>query len=162
MFYTSLGETVILWRKSLMATHHQFTAIIEREGDGYVSHCPDVDVASQGATIEEARANLSEAVEMFLEVATEKEIRERLHSEVYVTRLAPDPSRNQRASDGPPGLAPDDLLDPVEVGIIREQLCAPTRPHRRHNHRVAKIQRRLGEEIERLKHDLTVVYLQPR
>jgi hypothetical protein len=36
----------------------QLTAIIEREGDGYVALCPDVDVASQGASIDEARANL--------------------------------------------------------------------------------------------------------
>jgi predicted RNase H-like HicB family nuclease len=28
------------------------TAIIEREGDGFVSQCPELDVASQGETIE--------------------------------------------------------------------------------------------------------------
>ena len=36
----------------------QFAAIIEREGDGYVSLCPELDIASQGDTIEEARENL--------------------------------------------------------------------------------------------------------
>ena len=41
------------------------TAIIEREGDGYVSLCPEVDIASQGATVEEARDNLREALELF-------------------------------------------------------------------------------------------------
>jgi predicted RNase H-like HicB family nuclease len=70
-----------------MATRHEFTAVIEREGDGYVALCPELDVASQGSTIEEARSNLAEAVELFLETASEAEVRERLHPEVYVTRL---------------------------------------------------------------------------
>ena len=43
----------------------QLTAIIEREGDGYVSFCPELDVASQGSTIEEARENLREALALF-------------------------------------------------------------------------------------------------
>ena len=47
----------------------QLTAIIEREGDGYVALCPEVDVASQGTTIGEARANLIEALELFFETA---------------------------------------------------------------------------------------------
>lgn len=47
----------------------QVTAIIEREGDGYVALCPELDVASQGETIEAARKNLQEAVELFLEAA---------------------------------------------------------------------------------------------
>jgi len=66
----------------------QFTAIIEREGDGFVALCPELDVASQGDTIEEARRNLQEAVELFLESADPSEITERLHSEVYVTQFA--------------------------------------------------------------------------
>jgi predicted RNase H-like HicB family nuclease len=66
---------------------HQFTAIIEREGDGFVSLCPELDVASQGDTIEEARRNLQEAVELLLEAASADEISERLHSEIYVTRF---------------------------------------------------------------------------
>ena len=65
----------------------QLTAIIEREGDGYVALCPEVDVASQGATVDEARANLKEALELFFETACETEIRERLHGEVYVTQV---------------------------------------------------------------------------
>lgn len=64
-----------------------FTALVEREGDGYVALCPELDVASQGNTVEEARANLREAVELFLETASASEIAERLHSEIYVTRL---------------------------------------------------------------------------
>lgn len=66
----------------------QFTAIIEREDDGFVALCPEVDVASQGDTIEEARQNLREAVELFLETADPSEIEDRLHSEIYVTQFA--------------------------------------------------------------------------
>jgi predicted RNase H-like HicB family nuclease len=65
----------------------QLTAIIEREGDGYVSLCPEVDVASQGDSIEAARKNLQEAVELFFETADRSEIERRQHSEVFVTRL---------------------------------------------------------------------------
>jgi predicted RNase H-like HicB family nuclease len=65
----------------------QLTAIIEREGDGYVSLCPEFDIASQGNTIEDARENLREALELFFETASPKEIRQRLHEEVYVTRV---------------------------------------------------------------------------
>ena len=70
-----------------MATRRQFTAVIEREGDGYVALCPELDIASEGDSIEQARANLAEAVELFLETASESEMQERLHAEVYVTRL---------------------------------------------------------------------------
>jgi predicted RNase H-like HicB family nuclease len=65
----------------------QLTAIIEREGDGFVSLCPEVDIASQGGTIEEARENLREALELFFESASPEEVQERLHEEIYVTRV---------------------------------------------------------------------------
>ena len=65
----------------------KLTAIIEREGDGYVTLCPEVDVASQGDTIDEAKNNLREALELFFETASPEEIRERLHDEVYVTQV---------------------------------------------------------------------------
>ncbi len=65
----------------------QLTVIIEREGDGYVSLCPGVDVASQGATIEAARDNLREALELFFETASPKELQQRFHEEVYVSRM---------------------------------------------------------------------------
>lgn len=45
----------------------KFTAIINREGKLYVSWCPEIDIASQGKTIEEAIDNLKEAVELYLE-----------------------------------------------------------------------------------------------
>ncbi|MBI1338578.1 MAG: type II toxin-antitoxin system HicB family antitoxin [Phycisphaera sp.] len=63
------------------------TSVIEREGDGYVSLCPELDIASQGDTIEEARANLIEAVEGFFEVTSPEEITQRLHDESYITRF---------------------------------------------------------------------------
>ena len=66
---------------------YQLTAIIEKEGDGYVALCPELDVASQGDTIEEARKNLQEALELFFETASPQEIRQRLHEEVYVTHM---------------------------------------------------------------------------
>jgi predicted RNase H-like HicB family nuclease len=65
----------------------QLTAIIEREGDGYVALCPELDVASQGDSVEEARDNLREALELFFEAASSSEIATRLHNEIFVTRL---------------------------------------------------------------------------
>ena len=65
----------------------RFTAVIEREGDGYVSLCPEFDIASQGDSVEEAKANLTEAIELFWETADKSEIKNRLHTEVFVTQL---------------------------------------------------------------------------
>jgi len=70
-----------------MKTTRELTAIIEREGDGYVALCPELDVASQGDTIEDARTNLIEALELFFETASPTEIGDRLHDEVFVTRV---------------------------------------------------------------------------
>lgn len=63
------------------------TAIIEREDNGYVALCPEVDVASQGDTVDEARNNLKEALELFFETASVIEIRRRMHSEIYITNV---------------------------------------------------------------------------
>lgn len=70
-----------------MKTTQQFTAIIEREENGYVSLCPELDIASQGDTIEEARNNLVEAIELFFEVADPSEVAARIKSDVFITRL---------------------------------------------------------------------------
>jgi predicted RNase H-like HicB family nuclease len=67
--------------------HKQLTAMISREGDGFVSLCPELDIASQGATIEGARENLKEALELFYETASPEELKSRLHNEMYVTRV---------------------------------------------------------------------------
>ena len=70
-----------------MKRTHQLTAIIEREGTGYVALCPELDVASQGDSVEQARTNLKEAVGLFLETADAAEVQSRLHTEVFVTRF---------------------------------------------------------------------------
>ena len=65
----------------------QMTAIIEREGDYYVALCPELDIASQGESVSEARANLKEALELFYETASAGEIQRRLRDEIYVTQI---------------------------------------------------------------------------
>jgi len=65
----------------------QVTAVIEREGNGYVALCPELDIASEGDTVEEARGNLIEALELFFETADPSEIQQRIHTEVFVTHL---------------------------------------------------------------------------
>ncbi len=70
-----------------MKRRQQFTAIIEREDDGYVATCPELDVASQGGTVEEARDNRVEAIELLLETADPSEIESRLDNEVFVTQV---------------------------------------------------------------------------
>ena len=67
--------------------NRQLTAIVEREGEGYVALCPEVDVASQGDTVAEARDNLAEALTLFFETASAGEIDRRMRSEVYVTNV---------------------------------------------------------------------------
>jgi predicted RNase H-like HicB family nuclease len=58
--------------------------VIKREGDGYVSSCPELDVASQGDSVAEARRNLIEAIELFFETADRSEIDRRLPPDVRV------------------------------------------------------------------------------
>ncbi len=70
-----------------MQSSHRLTAVIQKEEGAYVALCPELDIASQGDTVEEARANLAEAVELFFEAADAAEIERRLHTEVYVTQL---------------------------------------------------------------------------
>ena len=63
-----------------------FLALIQKEGDGFVALCSELDVASQGQTIEEARANIQEAVELFLECADPEEVRQRRRGETPHSR----------------------------------------------------------------------------
>ncbi len=65
----------------------QLTCIIERENDGFVSLCPQIDIASQGDSVEEARKNLVEAIELFFEMASPQELLSRVYSEIYVTQI---------------------------------------------------------------------------
>lgn len=65
----------------------RLTAVIQREGDGLVALCPELDVASQENTIEAARENLREALELFFECASPEEIQQRLGEEVFVIQI---------------------------------------------------------------------------
>lgn len=70
-----------------MKSFRNFTAIIEKENNGYVSLCPELDLASQGTSIEEARNNLQEAIELFFEHASKDEITSRLRNEFFITNM---------------------------------------------------------------------------
>ena len=70
-----------------MMPAQRLTAIIEREDDGFVALCPEFDIASEGASIEEARTNLIEALALFFETASPSEVTRRFHSEVFVTQV---------------------------------------------------------------------------
>jgi predicted RNase H-like HicB family nuclease len=63
------------------------TAVIQRSEKYFVALCPELDVVSQGKTVEEARSNITEAVELFLETASPAEIKQRLHKEIYISPL---------------------------------------------------------------------------
>jgi predicted RNase H-like HicB family nuclease len=65
------------WRWERALRNLRLTAVIEKEETVYVALCPELDVASQGDTANEARANLREAVALFLECASPEEIRRR-------------------------------------------------------------------------------------
>ena len=73
----------------MMDVVRPLTAVIEREGDGYVATCPELDIVSQGSTVEEARLHLVEAVEGFFEAASPSEIKRKWKTEIYVTTIMP-------------------------------------------------------------------------
>lgn len=70
-----------------MASTHRFTAILSKEEDQYVALCPELDVASQGKSVEEARANLVEALETLFETAPPDEMRTRVRGPVWITSV---------------------------------------------------------------------------
>lgn len=70
-----------------MKSAQRLTAIIEREDSGFVALCPELDIASEGASIEEARTNLIEALTLFFETASPSEISRRTHNEVFITQV---------------------------------------------------------------------------
>lgn len=70
-----------------MERTQRLIAIIEREDDGFFSLCPELDIASQGASIEEARSNLVEALTLFFETADPSEVRRRYRGDVFVTQV---------------------------------------------------------------------------
>jgi predicted RNase H-like HicB family nuclease len=54
-------------KRKEVGTSKKFTAVLTKEGKWYVAHCVELGVVSQGKTVEEAQANLKEAVELYLE-----------------------------------------------------------------------------------------------
>ncbi len=55
---------------------NEFTAVIERDGDWFVAWCPEIPEANgQGATIEDCRKNLSDAIALVLEDRREDAMR---------------------------------------------------------------------------------------
>jgi predicted RNase H-like HicB family nuclease len=70
-----------------VATLRSLTALIEREGEGYVAIYPEYDIASQGDTVEEARVNLTEALTLFFETADASELSRRSQREVFITQV---------------------------------------------------------------------------
>ncbi len=65
----------------------RLTAIIEREGDGYVALCPELEIASQGDSVESARDNLREALELFFETAPADEVERRMRDGIFITQI---------------------------------------------------------------------------
>ncbi len=70
-----------------MRRMQQLTAIIEHDGDRYVAMCPEMDMTSQGVSVEDARVNLARVVQRFFQTADASEIESRLHKDVVVTSL---------------------------------------------------------------------------
>lgn len=69
-----------------MKNIQNFTAIIERDDNG-MALCPELNAASQGDTIEKAKANLQEAIELLFEHASTDAIVLRLKNEVFTTNM---------------------------------------------------------------------------
>jgi len=69
MGYTD-GEKYRAIKEERLSVKRRFTASITQEGEWYVAQCLEVDVASQGATEDEALANLREVLELYFEAPT--------------------------------------------------------------------------------------------
>ena len=66
-----------------------FSVVVIPENDSFSAWSPDLDIASQGDTIEEAVANLKEAIELHMECLTSPEILEltNRHGQKLMTSL---------------------------------------------------------------------------
>ena len=73
----------------------ELPAEVHRERDTWVASCPQLHVASQGSTVEEAMAMLQEALALFIEGCCEQGILDRVLKEsgLEVPRRAGDPAR---------------------------------------------------------------------
>ena len=65
--------------------HYKLSAVIEQEEKFYVALCPELDVVSQGTTIDEALNNLREAVQLYLESADPSEVQLPAHPPLLTT-----------------------------------------------------------------------------
>ena len=79
--------------------------VIDPEDDWYVSYCEELGIASQGETVIEAKRNLEEAIEMFLEEASQSEIMSLLaplepESPVEIRRSPEIPAMQRQESQG--------------------------------------------------------------
>jgi predicted RNase H-like HicB family nuclease len=63
------------------------SAVLNPEDSGYVALCPELDIASQAESIDEALANLKEAVEGFFETASLNEVETRLKRPAFFTHF---------------------------------------------------------------------------
>jgi predicted RNase H-like HicB family nuclease len=70
-----------------MKSIKNFTAIIEKEDNGYTALCPELDITSQGESVEEAKVNLHEAIELFFEHASTNEINYSLKADIFITNM---------------------------------------------------------------------------
>lgn len=96
----------------------KLTGVIEREGDLYVSICPELNIASQGASISEARANLAEALELFFECADDEEIRQSLPAqtcEAPLKQFSSQWAKTVADIDRSAGASEEVYLTPIEV-----------------------------------------------
>ena len=64
-----------------------FTILIQKEDVGFVALCPELDIASQGDSLPQARENLKEVVELFFETADSSEVGRRWNTKTYITSL---------------------------------------------------------------------------
>ncbi len=71
-----------------MIDYQNFTAIIQKDEDIFTSLCPELDIASQGDSIDEAKYNLKEAIELFFETASPNEIINRIKKDIYITNIS--------------------------------------------------------------------------
>ena len=67
---------------------YKLNIIIEEDEDGFYAYCPELQgCQSQGDTLEEVQANITEAVELYLETLSEDEKQQLLQKKVTTMTL---------------------------------------------------------------------------
>lgn len=114
--------------------NRRLTAIIEREDEGYAAPCPEIGIASQGVTVDEARGNLAEALTLCFETADVEEVGQRLRGEVFATHV--EVAVGKAAGPvGPGGLPIPRVLRLLGSTAARQPHCNAKGRRRRHGHR---------------------------